>query len=107
MFYSSYFFKNEKFTLIGTLEHSLTNNYFCYKMLLNKRRNFMNNRKKKGSFAVTLIAVIGIIIVAGIGIYFVFSKIFKSKCDKIINIISLCCAIFLFLFLAFVIVSNL
>lgn len=35
------------------------------------------------------------------------SKLFKSKCDKIINIISLCCAIFLSLFLAFVIVSNL
>lgn len=31
----------------------------------------MNNRKKKGSFAVTLIVVIGIIIVACIGIYFV------------------------------------
>ena len=45
--------------------------------------------------------------IVGIGIYFIFSKIFKSKCDKIINIISLCCAILLFLFLAFVIVSNL
>lgn len=45
--------------------------------------------------------------IVGIGIYFLFSKIFKSKCDKIINIISLCCAIFLFFFLAFVIVSNL
>ena len=45
--------------------------------------------------------------IVGIGIYFIFSKIFKSKCDKIINTISLCCAILLFLFLAFVIVSNL
>ena len=45
--------------------------------------------------------------IIGIGIYFIFSKVFKSKCDKIINIISLCCAIFLSLFLAFVIVSNL
>lgn len=43
----------------------------------------------------------------GVGIYFLFFKIFKSKCDKFVNIISLGCAVFLFLFLAFVIVSNL
>lgn len=34
----------------------------------------MNNRKEKGSFAVTLIVVIGIIIVAGIGIYFLVNE---------------------------------
>lgn len=45
--------------------------------------------------------------IIGIGVYSLFSKIFKSKCDKIVNIISLCCAILLFLFLAVVIVSNL
>lgn len=44
--------------------------------------------------------------IIGVGIYFLFSKVFKSKCDKIINIIGLCCAVFLFLFLAFVIVFN-
>ena len=34
----------------------------------------MNNRKEKESFAVTLIVVIGIIIVAGIGIYFLVNE---------------------------------
>lgn len=43
----------------------------------------------------------------GVGIYFLFSQVFKSKCDTIINIISFCCAVFLFLFLALAIVSNL
>lgn len=45
--------------------------------------------------------------IIGIGIYFLFSKVFKSKCDTIINIVSLCCAVFLSLFLALVLVSNL
>lgn len=45
--------------------------------------------------------------IIGIGIYFVFSKIFKSKCDQIINIISLVCAGFLFVFLAVIMLSNL
>lgn len=45
--------------------------------------------------------------IVGIGIYFLFSNVFKSKCDTIINIVSLCCAVLLSLFLALVLVSNL
>lgn len=45
--------------------------------------------------------------IIGIGIYVLCSKLWKNKCEKRINIISLCCAVILSAFLILLIVSNL